>query len=963
VRGGAAATVEWRSLGAREPPAPPIPGRRSAISGWERELYPTVQAMNKHVVLTPRDWIAGVLILGGQGTGKSSIMLRNYLNAISDPGAAVVLIDPKTSLAKRALALTPIDCGKRVWYLNLGHPAFGMSPLRVDAPRQALTDLFVESFRDVMGDRQIFQASRSVIENCVLGALAIAEVEKRPARVEDVRALMVWEESELRGRVIDACATLPNGDLVRDYFARELPGDMTGNMANMRQRLQAPRNKLDALLHADSLRIFFNHTSERPLGQIIEDRDILIVDADLGEAGDENSRLVISFVLRMLNLVLQRQMKREPEQRSRVHLLVDESAQVLNETTMRMIETHREAGLTATLAFHYLAQLQDEYVLKGVLNLLANRCIFRISDPEDAERVAQVARAVFSALRDTPQSRDRQRVSPEALRDLRRWHCLRSWAPRGGRAAAFVGRTYPMPAGAGATEFWRSWLEQQVGEYPEHLLWTLRAEERAREATASGTEGPGGHAEAQVDRSSAVDGTPERPVRAAPAAATPPDRSGAVTEPPAVSQPSAVELADAALLPVSPARGVVGATRPPAIDLARFTVPAPEPIKELALIDRITRRVREPMETGGSASGKLPRLNERDLSALAALDRLGFLLAGQLGRSSWPGRSSESVRQNLDKLARAGLIARYRLELEDAGRRRRPYLYALTVDGMRVAQRPPGGLRPSISERREYRPSEAVEGQHIRHNLRVATWLLSFHRAFPQACTDNWRTPRYASGHLDLPRVAAGRTGHRPVSIHEVPLPEGYALTDISSPCELAPDASIELRLEHDGRRMTTDLLVEVDNTKSAEYNAQKFRAYDSFLAGWCLAHRRYQSLGSRPVAVIVCASIEAMRGLMRRADAEMTARVGIKGTADPSRWYYAGRDHLLFTTVELIHYGLPTAWLLPPQPPAIREQLGQADGYRARPAALLPVSLLAVEAMVGWELREGEAIVTASEE
>jgi hypothetical protein len=83
------------------------------------------------------------------------------------------------------------------------------------------------------------------------------------------------------------------------------------------------------------------------------------------------------------------------------------------------------------------------------------------------------------------------------------------------------------------------------------------------------------------------------------------------------------------------------------------------------------------------------------------------------------------------------------------------------------------------------------------------------------------------------------------------------------------------------------------------------------------------------------------MRLLMRRADREMTGGVGIKGTADPGRWYYAGRDHIAFTTIELIHYGLPTAWMLPAHPPAVREQLGNIDGYRMTPVSLLDPALI----------------------
>ena len=44
-------------------------------------------------------------------------------------------IDPKSELSRLCLALTPPDCGKRVWFLDLGRPAFGMSPLRLIGDR------------------------------------------------------------------------------------------------------------------------------------------------------------------------------------------------------------------------------------------------------------------------------------------------------------------------------------------------------------------------------------------------------------------------------------------------------------------------------------------------------------------------------------------------------------------------------------------------------------------------------------------------------------------------------------------------------------------------------------------------------------------------------------------------------------------------------------------------------------
>lgn len=973
---------------------------------WSRRLLALVQAPNKHVTLLPRDWRAGLLVIGAHETGKSSVLLRAFLNACLDPGAAVVLIDPKTSLAKRALAAAPTNV-KRVWYLNLSRPAFGMSPLRAPGTEQAITGMFIDALRDVFPE-QLFQSSRSVIENCAPGALALARSEGRYARIEDVRGLMVWERHELRKRATQALAKVVNGDVVRDYFALELPGDMDGNQAQTRTRLQAPRNKLDALLQSPSLRIFFNHTYEKPLAEIVRDREILIVDANLGKVGDENSRLVISFILRMLDLVLKQQMAMHPEGRSRVHLLIDESTQVFKESTIEMVEKHRESGLTPAFAAHYLAQFETERILEGVLALVANRCMFRTSGDKDSERLAQVARSVLAAVRDTPQSRDRQRITLETLRDLRQYVCVCSWLVGGGREPAFIARSYPMPTVndvEGNTRHHLLAIRDEVGPYPEHLLWTLRErDEQPEDATGItsaaatairrcphcgvsaviksryddgwvcwqkkggcgqrfardpllGAEADGGEAGQQ-----AGDGAQAAAPAVAASEAAPCDHAaqGEVSEPTSEQAPgrdSARMLARKALLAASAVRLQVGGA-PLGIDPGVLEVAAPQAIKELHEHGELLRRDADPADRP-PADAKVPRLNDRDLSALSALDRLGYMTDSQLTRSSYPGRSLRTVQQNLDKLAKAGLVHRYPIRVRHDRGGRAPYLYALAARGLEVAQDPPGDRRPSIPAQRKHRPSAAVEGREIRHNLHVGTWLVSFMTAFPSATSDLWSTPRYQHGHVDVPTVAAGRSGRRPIRIEEVRLDDNYCLVDVSEPEPFAPDLTIELTLPRQPpeRPLITDLLVEIDNTGEPRYNEPKFRCYDSFLSGWALAHPRFQRLGTRPIALFVCRDREAMKSLMCRADEVMTGAIGLAGTPQAERWYYAGRDHTSFTYQELIHYGLPTAWMLPPHPPKVREQLGDRDGYRMWPVSLLAPELIDKQAMVGWELRAGKAV------
>ena len=73
------------------------------------------------------------------------------------------------------------------------------------------------------------------------------------------------------------------------------------------------------------LRRFFNHPTDVALRQIIEARDILIVDANMGAIGQDNSKACMHFLLRMLHTQMQRQVHRPESERPRVPLIMDDA--------------------------------------------------------------------------------------------------------------------------------------------------------------------------------------------------------------------------------------------------------------------------------------------------------------------------------------------------------------------------------------------------------------------------------------------------------------------------------------------------------------------------------------------------------------------------------------------------------------------------------------------------------------
>jgi Replication-relaxation len=890
------------------------------------DLYPMLRAENAEVLIHPSDRKYGALLVGGQGTGKTSALLSFYLNDIEDPDAAPIVIDPKSELSRICLRMTPPDCGKRVWFLDLGHPAFGMSPLRLIGDRPLaieaaqIAENVVAALLDI-NENQIYQSSRRYLYHAVIGAIAIANKQGRRPRLEDVYTLLRPAKEEFRNAVAEACADQPDLDQTAEFFRSELPDDLRMATSRVAERLDAPRNKISGLTGVPPLRRFFNHPSDVPLREIIQARDILIVDANMGAIGTENSKACMLFILRMLHAQLQRQVHLPEAERPRVPLLVDEAHYVAGgENVVDQIATHRAAGLEPAFGLQYFAQLgsaseHQQKILKGVLNLLQSRFLFRMGDAQDAEQATRIAMAVYSTMiRDDPDSRARLRVTPEQALNFPNYYCLASWIANGTRAPSFMGQTYPLPdAGNEWVEHHLAEQAKRVGPYPERLESTLDTEASATvdEPTNVG-QGAANTGPRRAERSA------QHSADAAPG----PKREVKVDfEPP---PPVGGSLAD------SPVRRFVG-RRVSAPETPAAERRAPEMLRELAYLDRINE-IGSADQLDGIAS--LPRLYDQDYAVLSLVDRVGLVPAVLIGRAVFPGRAPRSVADRLVKLYRHGLIARHTtgLRRHTSADGKPPLLYSLTRRGMQVAQqREPAA---AISPKREWRPIDQPNASWLAHDLHALAWALAFHRAAGELATDRWRTARYATGRYPVPHVGSGQHRH-PIMPNEIPVPEGQAIIDVELKTftEIKPDLSLELRV--DTMQLSFDLLVEVDLTDRPSYNREKFVAYDAFLCGWSLAQPRFHAQGTRPAAVFVCREHHLALACAKEADDVMTGRIGPMG-ATAERWYHAGRDHLFFAVEADIHRGELTAFALPEHPPGLREQL-----YGSRDLALDTVVLL----------------------
>ena len=871
-------------------------------------------------------------VAGGMLAHNTSALLSFYLNDIEDEDAAPIVIDPKSELSRICLRLTPPDCGKRVWFLDLGHPAFGMSPLRLIGDRPLaieaaqIADNVVAALLDI-NENQIYQSSRRYLTHAVIGAIAIATKQGRRARLEDVYTLLRPAKDEFRSAVAEACADQPDLDQTAEFYRSELPDDLRMATSRVAERLDAPRNKISGLTGVPPLRRFFNHPTDVPLREIVQARDILIVDANMAAIGTENSKACMLFILRMLHAQLQRQVHLPESDRPRVPLLVDEAHYVASgENVVDQIATHRAAGLEAAFGLQYFAQLgsaseHQQKILKGVLNLLQSRFLFRMGDAQDAEQATRIAMAVYSTMiRDDPDSRARLRVTPEQALNFPNYYCLASWIANGTRAPSFMGQTYPLPDVG--DEWGDAHLEAQdrrVGPYPEELESTLASHVPVPDGAIAGDVAPPSSlasppAGARTPQDHQVEPSP------------PKSRKHEVRvdyEAPTKIQPS---------LANSPIRGFIG--RPSAErNLADTDGPPSDTLRALSFLDRINE-IGAADQLDGVA--RLPRLYDEDFAILALLDRVGLVPAALIGRVALPGRAPRSVADRLIKLYRHGLVARHTTGLRQHAQSdgKPPFLYSLTRRGLKVGQeRQP----PAISPRREWRAIEQPRAARLAHDLHALGWAIEFHRIAGSVATDGWRTPRYATGRYPVPQVGQAHRRHE-LTLNEIPIPDGQAIIDLELKkfTEIKPDLSLELRIPE--AKITFDLLVEIDLTARPSYNREKFLAYDAFLCGWSLAHSRFKAHGTRPAVVFVCPNDHAALACAREADELLTGRIGVMGTP-AEHWYYAGRDHLFFACEEDIHRRSASALALPAQPPGLRERLGGSRELGLSRVSLCPVA------------------------
>jgi hypothetical protein len=919
------------------------------------------------VGIRPEDKTDGLGLIGGQKTGKTSLLCRTVEADAGNPECAVVVMMPKPGDALQALSV--VDPSRTVHYLDLEHPEFGINPLISPGEPGMIADRVVEAFRDVnaegdirgSSDRYLRQAAQAAI-----GASRAGVVEGPPTLWHMYRMLIPIEKS-FRERVVEALYPDPRFTDTATFFGRELPSDLSDAPGQTTAKLDAPRNKLLRLL-VGSLDKVLRHPVQLSIDDIIRRREVLIVDGKMGTFGTDNCRVMMQFILNILYGALQRQQQLPVAERVRVALKVDEAHLVLNQSFADALATLRSAGLEVVAAWQYGEQIEDLKVRSGMMSLLRQRCMFSMGEADDAREMSRIAMSVYSDLiRDDTESRARLRITPDTIFNLPNHHAVCSWISRGARAPAFIAQTLPLELRQDVIDHHLSAQRQRGCHEPDRLPdplpdldWTglqdlpsVMVEPGIDQgATPIAWGSANGHGDGTLP------GTGLPPVIGA-AAGRQPDQVGAPrSAADARAQPAAEAPGDGSE-PVgagAPGRESEGAPEPAEVTPEPAEVAGPVAAAGVALdFNPGASSVSHPNERAVAPSSPVPdgflelQLDEvrgviwdkvvalpgdrrhepsqRELEILGALWSYRFLFASQIWRRWWAGSSLRATQQGLNRMTKAGWVRRFKFQLGQAGSQQR--VYCLTKDGFELAQQRTGRHGPYINPDAQWREQQISDPRRVMRDLHVNAWVMAFETCAGRSLA-GWRGAREAK--LTPPRRKT-REGWKDLAPSDIVVGSSYRLRDLRVERfeAVSPDATLELRINVGGSALRFDLMVELDRVGSAAAAEDRLRRYDGLISGWSGMLSRYQALGTPPMVVFLCEDEPSALSLVRIADRAITARLAKPGTGE-SEWPFPGRRAMFFAVERDMHMGSMQALQVPELPPELRIRLHGPAQKACRP-------------------------------
>jgi len=321
---------------------------RSPAGVAQNRIFAAAMDGKTRLSISPLDSLEHTHILGGTGSGKSTVMLHLILADIS-AGRGVLVIDPKADLVNDILARIPEERDGDVVVLDPSDACpVGFNPLSYKASPTLVADAVLSVFKEV------FSENWGIRSQDVLSAalLTLAQCES---------SSLLW----LPALLTDAAFRRKITARISDRIGLEPFWTAFEAMKDTERRMEiAPvLNKIRQFLLRPGLRNVLGQSQPKfDLADLFSKRKIVLVPLNKGVIGSESARLLGSLVVGMTWTLALSRASLPSEQRHLVSVYIDELQDYLSLPTdfSDALAQARGLGVGLTLAHQFREQLPPD---------------------------------------------------------------------------------------------------------------------------------------------------------------------------------------------------------------------------------------------------------------------------------------------------------------------------------------------------------------------------------------------------------------------------------------------------------------------------------------------------------------------------------------------------------------------------------------------------------------------------
>lgn len=412
----------------------------------------TYPGMERPLAISVRSGLTHTHVIGPSGVGKSTLLLNLYAQDVA-AGRGVVLVDPKTDLARDALDVTPPD--RDVVVIDptdeapVGIDLFAGGAEDPELVAERLTSVLHRIYAEFWGPR-----TDDILRHALLSLVRFPG-----ATFTELPRLLL--DPLYRQRVV---ATLDDPIALEPFWAWYESMKESERTAAIGPIL----NKLRAVVARPRLRRVLGQAGATvDFDDVLATGKIVIAPLSAGTLGDDAAQLLGSLLVAQLWAAIQRRVRLPQAERPPVFVYLDEFQAVANLSSPlpEVLAQARAMGVGFVLAHQHLDQLARD-TREAVMANCRTRVVFQTS-AADAKRLAPEFAPQLAAG-------DLQGLAP--------FEVAMRLAAADGVAPPVTGRTRPAPDPLGHGEALRERSRQRYGR----PVAEIDAELRARYATPGG---------------------------------------------------------------------------------------------------------------------------------------------------------------------------------------------------------------------------------------------------------------------------------------------------------------------------------------------------------------------------------------------------------------------------------------------------------------------------------------------